>query len=333
MALPTTISGAAFPTESSGNLGPFVDGSGNVYFVGSGLAVYKAADPTSSFSEQDATNAPAIGGLHIDAFLDGTTLHIVGINTTGYSTEYAQFDLSTDSWVDASNFGGTSGDTFVEVYNPTDNPTTAWGGIAVRSDGDVVIVHPGENPSIKGGNYQELAYSRLEGGTWTTGVVVASTGGKDDNYLYAYPVMGSIDQCHFGYVRDTDGDFYLRALSSGNTLRTQRTHAGTYSVVGNGINFTRSSTEKIAFNVIDSGFTDASISRVYFNHFTDDTNPTITSETIIGSITLTTSDFPAKIPAAILSVIIKPCAYASGIGDPLTPVPASSKDCCNHSTI
>ncbi|NIR64107.1 MAG: hypothetical protein GWN76_08975, partial [candidate division Zixibacteria bacterium] len=46
----------------------------------------------------------------------------------------------------------------------------------------------------------------------TSGTVVASTAAKDDNYLYAYVVMGSSDQCHFGYVRDTDSDFYLRAL-------------------------------------------------------------------------------------------------------------------------
>ncbi|NIP51090.1 MAG: hypothetical protein GWO26_03715, partial [Phycisphaerae bacterium] len=29
-------------------------------------------------------------------------------------------------------------------------------------DGDVIIVHPGENPTTMGGTYQEVAYSRLE---------------------------------------------------------------------------------------------------------------------------------------------------------------------------
>ncbi|NIP51091.1 MAG: hypothetical protein GWO26_03720, partial [Phycisphaerae bacterium] len=46
--------------------------------------------------------------------------------------------------------------------------------------------------------------------------------------------------------------------------------------VSGGTNFTRSSTEQIAFQVHNSGTFD----RIYFDHFTDDTSPTFTEETI-----------------------------------------------------
>lgn len=431
MALPVSINLAYFPSTGSGNLGPFIDGSGNVYVIAcynsggtDAVAVWKATDPTSSFTSQDAIFPTTCE--YADAYFDGTYIHLYcsGIVSSARYNWYARFDTSTDQFVDASNFGGSSGTEYYAVYSHTDAPTTYWGGITSRetrgselltngtfasditswttsgtsgvwswssnnsgclagtytgattganiyqgftavanqqyeikftihnltitgtgsleigcgpdfanpnvfvrtftsnisssqsftvrgnndanesvfvwariinaASGDtttvelddfsvktapsIIIVHPGENPATMGGTYQEVAYSRLDTG-WTTGVVVASTAAKNDNYLYAYPVMGSSDQCHFGYVRDTNADFYLRALSSGNALRTQRTLAGSFTQIKGGRVFTRSSTERIAFCASD---TDANngFDRIYFDHFTDDSSPTISTDVI-----------------------------------------------------
>jgi hypothetical protein len=273
MALPTTISGALWPTQGSGNLGPFLYGT-SVYICtndAGGVVMFKATDPTSSFSEVDASNAPtgASQQYYMDSYFDGTYIHVMWVTQTNPSTIYAKFDCSSDSWVDASDYGGIGGAHSRTLYVPSDSPTTFWGGITVRSDGDVIVVHPGENYSNMGGATQTVYYSRIEGTSLTAGTSVADSGGKNDNYLYAYVVMGSSDQCHFAYVRDTDSDFYLRALSSGNALRTQRTNAGTYGGVSRGVFNVRAS-DRICFSVYGTSTT---IYSIKFTHFTDDSSP------------------------------------------------------------
>jgi len=407
MALPVTLpdhggtESVAWSVSGSGNFGPFLY-NGNVYvlavnhdtdasFPGDEVMMYKATDPTSSFSEVDYSGATILratsgtGGYnfgnieYFDAFQYPGSPYIyvmayvrndasVGIKD---DVRQARFCCITDTW---TSFASAS-----ITYSATDKPTTWWGGITQRDDGDIIIVHPGENPTTMGGEYQEVAYSRAEvattvtdgttglafstsgdtiirptgswvtdgfsttttdgeniirvrssenggendgwyrvtsittttntndtlnltdalnatngadttavvfpeglknttGYTLTAGVVVASTATKNDNYWYAYPVMGSSDQCHFGYVRDTDDDFYLRALSSGNALRTQRTHAGTWTNLHDAAVYDRSGTETIAFNVSNTTYYD---DRIYFDHFTDDSSPTFANDDIV----------------------------------------------------
>jgi len=155
------ISGFSWPSSGSGNIGPFQSGSA-YYVVSAELDVYKASDPVSTWSVQDATNAPTITTNYVSAYQDGTTLHIMCCAATGIATHYAQFDMSTDSWVEANNYGGSASTYSYTVYTPTDAPDDPWGDITVRSDGDIIIVHPGENPTIMGGDSQQTAYSRYE---------------------------------------------------------------------------------------------------------------------------------------------------------------------------
>jgi hypothetical protein len=226
MALPTTISGFSWPTFSR-NLGPFISSGGNVYAIGgtSGIAAYKATDPTSSFSEQDATNSPAFTGaaLGIACHQEGDLLHIVVHSASDSEIHYSRFNMATDAWVEANNFGGSAANYEVSLFSPTDASTTYGVDITVRSDGDVIVTYHGENPSTMGGTYQEIAYSRWEGSSWTNGVVVASTAGKNENRLYPSIVMGSSDQAHIFYFADDLNDQMLRALNSGNALQTERT--------------------------------------------------------------------------------------------------------------
>ena len=286
MALPVTLSGVSYSsTLNSGHLGPYLYGTAVYVAVrdSSGYpTVHKATDPTSSFSEQDSSNNPTVAAAaYMSAHFDGTYIHVMWVVSSTIVTHYARFNCSTDSWVDASNYGGTGSTYYRTIYTPTIAPVTNpyWGSITVRSDGDVIIFHPGENANIKAGDDQSAAYSRIEGTSLTAGTVVEAAVNKNGEFCYGYVVMGSSDQCHFGYFGTDAADFFLKALDSSNNLRTQRTSTGTYTGVSGGTNFTRSSTETIAFQVHNGG----TQYRISFPHFTDDSSPTFTVQTITSS--------------------------------------------------
>jgi hypothetical protein len=187
--------------------------------------------------------------------------------------------MATDAWI-SSGYGFSGGNTEVLLLDPTDAPAVYGVDITVRSDGDVIVTYHGENPSTMGGTYQEIAYSRWEGSSWTNGVVVASTGGKNDNRLYPSISMGSSDQAMVIYHDDTTGDLLLRALSSANALRTERTiyafGSGTIaqsSYHQKPVYFTQSSLNRHGFLTRTSDSPTPQIRWTFFSHFTDDTDP------------------------------------------------------------
>src|SRR3990172_6045379 len=103
MALPVTISGAAYPKKTS-FIGPFKSSGGAYYFVAvdsatSRPAVYKASDPTSSFAEVDSANRPASSESTlrtIRVLPDGDTLRIISASATDLF--YHDFSMSSDTW-------------------------------------------------------------------------------------------------------------------------------------------------------------------------------------------------------------------------------------------
>src|SRR3990172_7916548 len=139
MALPVTISGVAF---ASGNYfeGPFLSG-GAFYAVfedtttAGKLNVVKATDPTSSFSTQDAANAPDAGTaiLSMWVYQDGTDLKIVTATATGPEYRYHVFHMATDLW-DSTLKNET-------IEDVKDQPALVnfSCSLAVRSDDDVVV--------------------------------------------------------------------------------------------------------------------------------------------------------------------------------------------------
>ncbi|NIP53608.1 MAG: hypothetical protein GWN76_08970, partial [candidate division Zixibacteria bacterium] len=199
MALPTTITSGnsgLWPANVSGNLGPFIYND-NVYVVlyddpdndgtSVDIQVWKATDPTSSFTVQDAAGEPSFNDgtasflRAMDVYEQDGILYVCFVlERTGavlYDIRTAMFSMVDDIWMDAPDGVGGPSDL---TYSPTDDPTTYWGGITVRDDGDIIIVHPGENPSTMGGTYQEVAYSRY-GNTsrvtdGTTGLAFSASG-------------------------------------------------------------------------------------------------------------------------------------------------------------
>ncbi len=191
MALPVTITNAIWPTISSGNVGPFISSGGNVYAVASvstsEWAVYKATDPTDSFAEQDSGNRPFISLP--DAMYckrRGDIIYIATYRLSTGITSYSKFDMSSDTWqvVFSQNQSDKA------IYDATDVGGSSWVSIDVRSNGDVIIFHPGEAVTDMGQDVDSTAYSRFEidgvtsvtdgtnGLEFTTSGIIRSDGGS-----------------------------------------------------------------------------------------------------------------------------------------------------------
>src|SRR3990167_3016777 len=142
MALPVTISNSDLLDSGPLSAGPFKSSGGNFYCVlwnnagGGTIGVFKATDPTSSFSVQDQANDPAVTGYtNIWAYQNGDTIHIVtqeNNSALDASVLYHTFSMATDTW-------GTK-DELIET--PKDLPTGNPGcSMAMRSDGDIIVCY------------------------------------------------------------------------------------------------------------------------------------------------------------------------------------------------
>lgn len=177
MALPVTVISAAGVV---GYQPPVKSSKGEFYCLvvsGNAIDAYKATDPTSSFTVQDASNNPAkAGSSTFNAFTyvqAGDTLYGVNVVTTssgdvGYY--HVKFYLDTDLW---EQFGGNSLET---IELPTNSPTNPWASIAIRSDGDVIVAYAGDTDQVMGGKKERVDYGRREGGTWTVGLEIDAAG-------------------------------------------------------------------------------------------------------------------------------------------------------------
>ena len=219
MALPVTISSSLFPAQNY-FCGPFKSSGGNFYTVlreSSGITpeVYKATDPTTSFSAQDAANNPVNAATTLWAYQVGDVLHIVTYHDSATSdvVYYHTFNMATDAWV--------TKDEVIESPKDTPGATYMSGSIALRSDGDVIVLYNGDQDTVMGVDYQRVDYARKEVSTWTVGVAVDAAG--EVNYSGASVVLGASDRMHFFFTEvlsATDRDVQHRSLSSANALDT-----------------------------------------------------------------------------------------------------------------
>ena len=212
MALPVTISGTS-TGQSNYYWGPFKSSGGafyGVFVVSATVAVFKATDPTDSFSEQDSGNHPtSITAASIWATQVSDVIHIATQASGGHSVEYHSFNMATDLWV-TTNEGIDS------------NPDLGFDAvsIAVRDDGDVIVLYQGQSDRVKGTDYARIDYAREEGAGWTSGVAVSPTG-DEVHYTGASVIKDpSSDRMHFFYKDDTNSTVYHRSLTPGNSLQS-----------------------------------------------------------------------------------------------------------------
>jgi len=172
MALPVTISGVTFPSQTY-YLGPFKSGGAfYIVFVESAdisvINVYKATDPTDSFSIQDTANDPDVTSTirSMAVVKDGTDLHISTWAGTGPEIRRHVFHMATDLW------DGTLVNEEVEDIDDIPPSANQFSWIEIRSDGDVIVQYSGDTDSIHGVARRRVDYARKEGSTWTRGVLV-----------------------------------------------------------------------------------------------------------------------------------------------------------------
>jgi len=217
MALPVIVTGLESAIGNILNITePFISSTGNVYVFGKGttatlLRAFKATDPTSSFSNvgSDITVNNTIRA--VQAFQVDDVIHVLSADSSGstvFDLKYHTFDMSTDAWVITNEL--ILDDDAVGV-----TATTSQCDIAVRDDGDVIVLYNGNRIS----SLERVYYARREAGVWTIDILV-DNGGASQNWYAGSIVKGSSDRMHFFFINDTAADAYQRTLTSANVLES-----------------------------------------------------------------------------------------------------------------
>lgn len=256
MALPTTI---VSDVGLGGHHPPFKSSGGDFYSVvrtdADELDVYKATDPTDSWTIQDSGDGPVHAGtiLGFATVQDSDVIHMVVWSSDRH--EYYTFNMATDQWA----IDEAITDTDIQS-TPPDQP---WASIAVRSDGDVVVVYAGETDANMGDEKERVDVNIRTAGTW--GGPVAVDAGGDIHYGNPNCVLGTNDGTHILYQFQTattadPPTAYIftrgRTLNSADSLSTRDTSDAFSSTallgMQNAVSYDDSGTQRMVWAYIHS---------------------------------------------------------------------------------
>ena len=257
MAFPTTVTTQG--TVAVGCGGPFLSSGGNVYvFLKDDtnlyrLRAFKATDPTSSFANAgtDVDVELSTGTLDaLAAYQVGDDIHVATMSNTLaglFNIKYHIFSMASDTWT-------TSNESVKALYD--DGPGIAAIGIALRSDGDVIVLYQGPTVANMGSDRARVYYARREAAVWTVDIAVDNGGAT--NWMPGGVVTGSSDRMHFFFKDDTADDAYQRTLTSANALETfpasfdTAIFGATDSIVTRGASYVSGANTVIRFPYFDS---------------------------------------------------------------------------------
>ena len=224
----TLIDGTAsrYPFWGGGSR-PFKSSGGDFYCVltsnnGKDIEVWKASDPTSSWSEEDASNIPVLGfsAQALAVAQEGDDLHIATIHTdtSGMSdvhdVEYHTFDMATDTW-------GTTGESVHASISDNDGNVPPAVAIATRTGSDtnfnVVIAYTAPIDTSMGTDYARWSY-KVRNGSWGSEQALDSAG----NVHWGGGAIGegTSDRLHFIFENRGVSEIYQRTLTSADSLET-----------------------------------------------------------------------------------------------------------------
>jgi hypothetical protein len=284
VALPTTIASTKLPVATY-YCGPFISSTGNVYAVlvdaSFGLHVYKATDPTTSFTEADAAHKPAqVPDNCVWAIQNADVLSIAGgAGSVTPAYKFHQFDMATDLW----------STTIVDkaIASPTIGAAaSACISIVKRSDASFVAFFNGAKETLMGTGRDRVFYalSTDGGATWGTPVEVDVIAGVKRDAFGAVAVLGASDRTHFFY-NDTVANAKHRSLSSANALDTEAavitTGSGTHNYT-NGISYVSGANTVVKVSCYDAN---SKLTNVWLN---SDANPTINTNASFSDATIVT---------------------------------------------
>jgi len=221
MALPTTIQSTA---QVGGFYPPRKSSGGSFYAVsinGTGVDVFKATDPTSSWAIQDAANNPVLGVIAnvVSQYQDGDVLHIATAEVSGANQNYRYhtFNMATDAWVITNEV--------IETIT-TFLPLNQWISISVRSDGDVVVAYNGASETVHGAQKERIDLNVRTGGTWGGPVAIDDASAIH----FGNPVITKgplTDDMHLLWTKTTGGgslstyiEYEARTLDPSDVLST-----------------------------------------------------------------------------------------------------------------
>jgi len=290
MALPTTI---VSHVGIKGYHPPFKSTGGDFYAVVYELVatkgtidVYKATDPTDSWTVQDAANNPVtgLGGSYdgLSVVQKGDILYMAA-DFRGQRYEYHEFDMSADTW-------SVTEETIDDLTN---DPTEAWISIAVRSTGVPVVVYAGDTDQNMGGKKERVDVNVRTGGTWDGPIALDAAG--DIHYGNPNVIIGPLtDDMHILWQRNdnttdppiTWADTHARTLDPSDNLSTLDTDtaAAQNNLLGlqNGVSYDDAGTQRmfwIAANVFGAK------SKVFIPCTEDGSD-----DIVIGTVNLSTVD-------------------------------------------
>lgn len=254
MALPTTIN-----TEPglAGHHPPYKGSNGKFYLIGTVFSVsttleaFEATDPSDSWTAKDSANNPPSGVIGVFATaVDDDIIHIVW--WTGGVYAWESFSMATQTW---------SGTTFT-IEDTANDPTNAWISIAIRSDGDLVVVYNGDTDQVMGGKKERVDFNvSTDGGTTWAGPTSLMTDDTADIHTGNPNCVkaSDSDDIHILWQEETDtadppvGWLQTRCntLSSTDTLATEDVGAidTVDALLGlqNGVAFDESGTQRVRF--------------------------------------------------------------------------------------
>lgn len=257
MALPRTITGFAF--ENNRHIGGPYLVNGSYYVVGgsnsTGLHVYSPGTSTdATWSEEDSGNAPsptASAGPTgcISSVVDGNNIHIVyAWNLSGPTptVHYSRFNCSTDTWDTI-----TGGNKYVQIVSGV--IANGYADIAVRSDGDIVVVYSDATEKVHGTDYDRVSYdvSTDSGATWA-GATYVDGSGVAEHHRSPLCQLGSSDRTHILWEDVGATDTNHVTLNSSDTLQTISAYHSTINRKPLGrASFVSGANTKVAFIIAD----------------------------------------------------------------------------------
>lgn len=285
MALPVTISGISTAVPCAG---PFKSSGGNFYFVGRDgttggtLQVFKATDPSSSWSSIASSNLGVQSFQHISACQNGDVIHIAAVDDVNSATNagvtYYTFNMATDAFVITA-----------EAVHSNFNPITSASvnvyaaSIVFRaSDSQPIILYNGPRVASMGNSYSRIVYARRTGtNAWTNNVAVDAGGTTDGRFPEA--VLGASNRTHFFYAFGVgNGALRQRTLTSANSLQTEQTGASNNNAPLQAISYDSSGTTKVICVSQTGGAPAGGGMNCVILDSAD--NPTVTTKTVSASL-------------------------------------------------
>lgn len=298
MAFPTTVSTLVAPYHGLG--GPYVSSTGNVYIITrsnstADITVFKASDPTSSFSSvasltvTSGNTVRAVAGYQV-----GDDIHIVTRDAsaaTDNQIRYHVFSLASDTFT-------TSNTLVKDTYTTASAVDESNVDIVVRSDGDIIIMY--EGPQVLADiQRKRVYYARHLGAAWSADIALDN--GGNAHWVPGGMVLGSADRTHFFFKDETNNDAYQRCLTSANALET---FPSTFDATVGGTSDDMMQ-RGVAYSASAGG---TLVVFPYFNSFTPDVNsvaftsvdaPTPVVTTDIASATELATSFRHAFPLAV----------------------------------